>query len=309
MIRVMCLIAIVVATATPRIVFADGCVADTDCKGGRVCEAGVCTAPTQTSCSKDTDCPGALICAQNVCEAPAQSAGSGATTTAPAAGGTPAAASSSVAAPSPVVPAQSAPAAPAVMPPPPAPGPTVAPPPPAYGAPMQPLAPTVGVGASAAPPPPLATDDWWRHRQSFAYDFEAALGVFGAVGKSASDGYAAFGGSAGLGVYVSRSESGAVALMAMSAFDAVNTKPEISAGFFGGGLRWSAGSSNSSFRIGIGGATLTDTMTHNGITGLGFVATGIVAGRGHVGLAIDANLGVYDSLAIVKFALGLALTD
>ena len=133
--------------------------------------------------------------------------------------------------------------------------------------------------------------------------------MFGALGKSASDSYAVFGGSAGLGVYVSRGETGAVALMAMSSFAAVNTKPEISAGFFGGGVRWSAATTNSSFRLGVGAVTLTDTMSHDGITGLGFCATGIVAGRGHVGLAIDTNVGFYDSLAIVKLGIGLALTD
>lgn len=49
---------------------ADGCSADSDCKGGRVCMANRCTTvdPTTLACSRDKDCPGELICgADNRC--------------------------------------------------------------------------------------------------------------------------------------------------------------------------------------------------------------------------------------------------
>jgi hypothetical protein len=56
----------------------NGCTKDIECKGDRICDAGVCTAPPQLSapveapsCTKDTDCPGALVCTSAVCSLPA----------------------------------------------------------------------------------------------------------------------------------------------------------------------------------------------------------------------------------------------
>lgn len=62
----------------PRIARA-GCDYDSQCKGDRVCEAGVCVAPPaasaqpQATCGADTDCAGDAICEQGVCHSPGPS--------------------------------------------------------------------------------------------------------------------------------------------------------------------------------------------------------------------------------------------
>jgi hypothetical protein len=43
------------------------CTTDAECKGDRICEAGVCVAPTSTSCATDVDCPGDSICESATC--------------------------------------------------------------------------------------------------------------------------------------------------------------------------------------------------------------------------------------------------
>lgn len=48
---------------TPRLAWAD-CSSDADCKAGRACQNGVCTA---RGCSKDTECPGLAICERGAC--------------------------------------------------------------------------------------------------------------------------------------------------------------------------------------------------------------------------------------------------
>ena len=50
-----------------------GCEKDTDCKGDRICEDGVCQDPAPASdCEKDTDCLGDLICEEWACVPPTQ---------------------------------------------------------------------------------------------------------------------------------------------------------------------------------------------------------------------------------------------
>jgi hypothetical protein len=53
---------------SPLAARAAGCDSDADCKTGRVCLAGRCTAKPQ-GCSKDSDCPGELVCEQGLCTA------------------------------------------------------------------------------------------------------------------------------------------------------------------------------------------------------------------------------------------------
>jgi hypothetical protein len=50
---------------------APGCTKDVDCKGDRICDAGVCRAPAAAAdvCAKDTDCPGDQICVAAACKA------------------------------------------------------------------------------------------------------------------------------------------------------------------------------------------------------------------------------------------------
>ncbi|MDB4955811.1 MAG: hypothetical protein JWO36_3380 [Myxococcales bacterium] len=72
-------VAVVILAATASPSDAD-CTKDTECKGDRVCDAGVCRAapalaPAVTSCHNDKDCAGDLVCDHSVCAADA-SAGS-----------------------------------------------------------------------------------------------------------------------------------------------------------------------------------------------------------------------------------------
>jgi len=61
------IVAALLAIATPA---SADCTKDTDCKGDRVCDAGVCRAPAVVaSCRNDKDCAGALVCEQHVCVA------------------------------------------------------------------------------------------------------------------------------------------------------------------------------------------------------------------------------------------------
>lgn len=55
------------APAAPAAPAAAGCTEDAQCRGGRVCRDGACTAPT---CAKDVDCAEPLLCVQGACVAP-----------------------------------------------------------------------------------------------------------------------------------------------------------------------------------------------------------------------------------------------
>jgi hypothetical protein len=279
------LIAVAAVAVSTHRAYAQGCMKDTDCKGDRVCNAGVCEAaptppPAPVACQKDVDCSGTDLCMQNVC------------TAAPV----------STPAPEPV-----APVAPA---PPPAPLPTALPP--SFAASVNASPPTASTTSTTSTTTSVEVDpdaNWWQHRNVFAYEFEATAGVFGAIGSSASDGYAMVGQSSAIGIYTMHNQGGALAVMVMSTFDYVNTNPTLNSYFVGGGIRYSAGGSNCSIRAGVGLAGLTDQMGDDGITGLGFSFDAVLAGKSHFGLGLDSNVAIYDGLAIVRFGIGLAITD
>jgi hypothetical protein len=53
--------------AEPAAPAMSACTTDAECRGGRVCRAGVCT---KAACAKDVDCPEPQICESGACHAP-----------------------------------------------------------------------------------------------------------------------------------------------------------------------------------------------------------------------------------------------
>jgi hypothetical protein len=63
-------VALAVVVGLPAVALA--CTSDNDCKGDRVCEAGVCVAAAApAACTSDKECPGDQICQAQSCVAPA----------------------------------------------------------------------------------------------------------------------------------------------------------------------------------------------------------------------------------------------
>ena len=244
-----------------------GCTIDTQCKGDRVCDEGVCRAaprpepgatvapPPTSACSVDADCPGNRICENEVCWA---------------------------------VESMSSVPAPAVAPP--------SPPRTVVATAVAPIA-TTAIVPPASPPPPAAPVRPRRH--GVAGDFGVALGVVEGGGES----FAFLGASSAYGVYVSDQ----VALMLTSSYDAVFTDPMMNLGIFGGALRFTGRDSNNSFRVGLGVAALSSPDGLEGIVGTALSAKVLLMGSRKVGLGLDADVARFDGFTMFRLGISGSL--
>lgn len=257
------------APGTARAQPAPGCTIDDDCKGDRVCDAGVCRAPDPAplACATDTQCPGDQICENAVCVAP------------------------QAAAPPPVEPA---PAPTATATPAPTPTPTPAPPAPAPVETAAVTPPPPVETATATPPAPEAVPP--PRRRGLAADAELSLGVV----QGGGDPYMFLGQSSALGVYVSHQ----LAMVLTSSYDLVFTDPSVELSTLGAGLRWTGRDTNNSLRVSLGFASLSDPSGLDSVMGTALSADLLLVGRKRFGLGLDVVIASFDGFTVYRLGLG-----
>jgi hypothetical protein len=276
-----------------------GCTADSECKGGRTCEAEVCIAPRPAACSKDIDCAGELICDAAVCVVPR----------------TPAAEVPSVSVKLPV-------AAP----------PTCAEERQRLGAIAEtisdphdrlvvlrsmPICPQGTVSDVAA-----ARVERDRGKQTPSASWRRRTGLTWSVGGSVSLSYSTIGvasttelalsHSSAIGGYIASGPDGSDAIVLIDHYNYYFDEAGSTLGFLAGGYKHVAGASSSSLQLGGGIAVLSSATGLESLVGAGFTVDALLTSTSQFGFAINADLAYFPGemgipdLYVARIGLGFS---